>query len=180
MSAWASAQADRRASPKASTSVQAHVPQGPLNFRCDSLEVLSKPAHQQRCRGHVILRRDDLLLCCATLTGDSNADWDLQQVTCVGDVRLQRGEQTLWSDAGTYDVRSGEVTLKGRPLLERGGSRIAGDQMVVSLREQEARVIRPRGQLTPGAQPPAPANTFDFKGPLPALCPIAARPQGPR
>lgn len=179
-SAWASAQAERRASRTTQVPVQAARLQGPIDFRCDRLEVLSKPEHRQICRGHVVVRRDELILCCNALTGASDIDWAVQRISCVGDVRLQRGAQIAWADYGQYDLATGEVVLTGHPVLERAGSRMAAEQLTVRLDEQFARVLRPRGQMTqalPAAAPPA-APTW-LQGPLPALCPIGAKPPGP-
>lgn len=179
-SVWASAQTERRSFKEERRPVQASMPQGPIEFRCDKLEVRSKPEHRQICRGHVIVRRDDLLLCCTTLTGESSADWALQQIVCTGDVRLKRANQTVWSDAARYDVARGEIWLGGAPLLERDGSQLTGEQIIINLSQEHARVVRPRGQLAGMAAPSLPPSSSTQASVLPRACPIGPRPKGPR
>lgn len=180
-SVWASAQTERRAPTPGQRPVAAgHVPQGPIDFRCDKLEIISKPQNRQICRGHVVLRRDDLLLCCTTLIGESDAQWSPQQIICTGDVRLQRANQTVWADAGRYDVALGEVVLTGAPMLERDGSQVFGEQMIVNLSTQQARVVRPRGQLAPALTQSVPQTPRKRSDVLPQQCPIGPRPTGLR
>lgn len=136
---------------------------------------------------HVVVRQDDLLLCCTTLTGESDVAWALTRLSCLGDVRVTRGTETMWAAKGVYDVATGEVVLTGSPMLDRAGSRMTGSQITVSLNGQYARVQAPQGQLVQADPAPSAAGTPPdlmpskqtmFTGPLPAVCPIAPRPRG--
>lgn len=176
-SVWASARTERQSPGQNLVPSSTHAGESAIDFRCDGLEVRSKPEHRQICRGHVILRREDLILCCNTLCGESDADWTLEHIICTGDVRVSRAQQTVWAEHGRYDVLRGEIVLRGTPLLDRAGSQVRGEQVTINLNEQQARVVRPRGQIAEDAAPQAPQTPSARPRALPALCPIGPRPK---
>src|SRR4051812_21134041 len=51
--------------------------EGVLDFRCDSMLIYTKP-NRNVCRGHVVLRRGDLLACCESFEGMADDKWAWQ------------------------------------------------------------------------------------------------------
>lgn len=177
--------------------------QGPLDFRCDKMQVQSK-THRSLCEGNVVFRRGTVFVCCKHFEGFSNDKWELERGVCTDDVRAQRGEELMWSEKADYTAETGELVLTGRPVLRRGPSVIEGERVVARVNEEQARVDKPRGHLVPEEQPPAagakpgeapgaaakpadgarppaakapPPPPPYMSGPLPATCPLPAAPR---
>jgi lipopolysaccharide export system protein LptA len=192
--------------PKPAAPVPAHRPeamggQGPLDFRCDKMQVLTKP-NRTLCEGNVVFRRGTAFVCCKHFEGFANDKWDLERGVCTDDVRAQRGEELMWSEKADYTAQSGELVLTGRPVLRRGLNIIEGERVVALVNEDQARVDKPKGHLVPEEQAPAtgakPAEAPSAKpadgpkppapklppppppymsGPLPATCPLPVAPR---
>jgi len=157
---------------------------GPLDFRCDRMLVKTNP-NRTWCYENVVVRRDDLLFCCRTFAADADKQWQWQQVHCVDEVRAQRGPETMWADKGDYTLSSSELVLTGRPQLQRGASFMDGERIIIDTRTEQARMINPKGAaVTDPKQDPSKTATATttpaaLTGPLPALCPVPARPKRP-
>jgi lipopolysaccharide transport protein LptA len=152
--------------------------QGPLDFRCDAMQVLTKP-NRTVCTGNVVVRRVDLTVCCDKFEGTADDKWQWQKLVCVDDVRARRGEETMWSDRAEFSPTSNDLVLTGRPIVKRGQSVIEGQRITVNVKDDRARVTNPRGRLetseleaAKGNQPPPPT---DMTKPVPTTCPVAGR-----
>ncbi len=151
--------------------------QGPLDFRCDGMQVHSKP-NRTVCSGNVVVRRSDVVLCCQEFEGIADEHWQWQRLLCKGDVRAQRGEETMWAEQAEFMPGSGDLVLTGHPSVKRGASLILGDEVAVNINEDRARIKRPRGRIAKEEQSGKPLPTAGGKGdpqPLPASCPVPAR-----
>ncbi|OGQ78834.1 MAG: hypothetical protein A2289_11530 [Deltaproteobacteria bacterium RIFOXYA12_FULL_58_15] len=147
----------------------------PLEFRCDGMQVLTKPSNRSLCRHNVVIRRGDLLLCCQNFEGIANADWEWQTFTCTENVRATRGTETMWADKATFVLETSELFLTGTPLLRRGKSLLSGTRIVVEVTNDRARLDNPRGVINTNKEvlpPPAPTT-----GTLPDTCPLPPRPR---
>jgi lipopolysaccharide transport protein LptA len=151
--------------------------QGPLDFRCDAMQVYTKP-NRTVCTGNVVVRRSDLLVCCDKFEGVANDDWQWQKLVCVDDVRAQRGEETMWSDRAEFEPNTSDLVLTGRPMVKRGQSIIEGDKVTVNVKDDRARVTKPRGRLETGeleADKKPAAAPADSTKPVPATCPLPVK-----
>lgn len=152
---------------------EARAPTGPLDFRCDEMNLESKP-NRVSCTGNVVARRDTLLVCCDRFEGAADNQWQWRSFKCVNDVRAVRGSELMWSDQALFNLDTGELMLTGRPRLRRGPNLIDGTEISIETETDRARVIRPRGRLAPDAS----ETPFAFaipKGQLPAKCPLPGR-----
>lgn len=147
-------------------------PEGPLDFRCDRMNLESKP-NKGFCTGNIVARRDTLLVCCDRFEASANDKWDWQQFVCVDRVRALRGDELMWSERAHFNLDTGALTLTGNPRLRRGPNLLRGDRIVIDTRTDRAQVIRPRGILDPDAEIPEAAALPS--GELPAKCPLPAR-----
>jgi lipopolysaccharide export system protein LptA len=140
------------------------------------MQVLTKP-NRTICIGNVVFRRGPTLVCCQRFEGFANDQWDLERGVCTEDVRARRGEELMWSDKADYTAASGELVLTGRPLLRRGQSLIEGERVIAHVREEQAKIDKPRGRVvseTEGASPRQAPPPKASEGPLPQACPLPA------
>ena len=148
---------------------------GPLDFRCDGMQVLAKP-NRTLCRGNVIIRRSDILVCCDNFEGEADDNWQWQRLVCFDNVRAQRHDETIWAQHAEFVPQSSDLVLTGRPVVKRGESVLEGERVIVNTNDEHARIEKPRGQLLsldmkqkapPAVDPSAPLP------PLPKKCPLA-------
>ncbi len=149
----------------------AEVGDRPLEFRCDAMQILTKP-NRAVCQGNVVLRRDDLLVCCRYFEGHADTAWGWQRFVCTQEVRARRGDETMWADKAEFDVATSALTLSGQPQLQRGQSLLSGQRIIVDVKQDRARVIKPTGVIHQATgERPAPAPD-PIAGALPATCPL--------
>ncbi len=148
-------------------------PTGPLDFRCDSMNLESKP-NRVSCSGNIVARRDDLLVCCERFEGAADDQWQWRSFKCINDVRAVRGSELMWSDEARFNLESGELVLTGRPRLRRGPNLLDGTEILIETETDRARVIKPRGRLDPDAENIPDAYSIP-KGKLPSKCPLPSR-----
>ena len=156
--------------------------QGPLDFRCDNMQVFSKP-NRTLCRGNVVMRRSDILVCCVQFEGVADERWQWEKLVCNEDVRAQRGDEILWADKAELMPKSSDVVLTGRPVVRRAESVIEGERITVNASEDRARVDKPRGHFGPNdfkvsTKPAPPAAAAP--APLPGTCPVPGAPASRR
>jgi lipopolysaccharide transport protein LptA len=153
------------------------VNKGPLDFRCDQMLVKTNP-NRTMCYENVVVRRGDLLVCCRTLTAEADKQWQWQQFHCLDDVRAERGLEIMWADKGDYTLAANELVLTGRPQIRRGQSVMDGEKILVDTHTEQARVINPKGTaVTAPKQDQQKEASAPPSGPLPAVCPLMARPK---
>jgi hypothetical protein len=146
-----------------------------IDFRCDSMRVLSRP-NRTVGRRHVVIRRADLLICCDQFETTADPLWRWQRMVCRNGVRAQRGDEVVWADHAELILDRNDLVLTGRPILRRGATWLTGSRVTLNLDESQARILRPRGHL-PGEEQAylSPLVPIDLTAPLPATCPIAPR-----
>jgi len=147
--------------------------QGPIEFKCDSMQVLTNP-NRGICRDNVIVRRGDLMVCCSQFVGAATPDWEWSSFTCEGDVIARRTNETMWSHKATFNLKTFELVLTGAPLLQRGKSYLQGTKITLNIHNDQAQINQPRGVMIKTRSPTVltPITT----GPLPKQCPLPPRP----
>lgn len=156
----------------AAQSGERDAPEGPLDFRCDRMNLESKP-NKGVCTGNIVARRDTLLVCCDKFEANADDKWDWQQFVCVDRVRALRGDELMWSDRAHFNLETGALTLTGRPRLRRGPNLLRGDRIVIDTKSDRAQVIKPRGVLDPDSALETAVSMPS--GELPSRCPLPAR-----
>lgn len=154
--------------------------QGPIDFRCDGMQIFSKP-NRVECKGNVVVRRSDILICCELFEGFGDDKWQWEKFTCKNDVRGQRPDELMESDYAVFVLGTNNLVLTGRPRLQRGKSLLAGERIVVDVKTNEAQIEKPRGRIEQAdtkidasVLPPQIDETH-----LPSTCPVP-RIQPPR
>ena len=147
-----------------------------IDFRCDAGRVETDP-NRSHCTGRVIVRRPDVLLCCDTMVGDADKDWQWKSMTCSGNVRVQHGSEWVWAKKAVFNPTSSAITLTGDPVVQRGRSVIAGDVVTVLIERDQAMVERPIGRVQNAQTEVRPLPEFTRISPLPEKCPLPAGPK---
>ena len=148
----------------------------PLEFRCDGMEVLSSP-NRTICRGNVVARQSHLTLCCDHFEASADAQWQWTSLRCIDGVRAAKGDERMWAQQAEINLLESTITLTGQPWLERGTSLLQGDQIVVTLAGDHAKISKPRGLVVDPKRHAAPSKPrLSVSEPLPKTCPIAAAP----
>ena len=167
-----------------------------VNFRCDGLQLLDR-GRRVRCTGNVVLREQDLLVCCDALDAEADVTGSWRAVHCVGGVRVAQQDARVWAERADYAPQQGLLTLRGAPQLQRGRSVLHGEQVRLwrgvgagdgaGDGEVLAEIDRPRGLVQAADAPPAanarPAPNPESApawstGPLPPVCPLPGAPAG--
>lgn len=153
-------------------------PEGPVDFRCDQGQATRQP-NRWICRHNVVVRRGELWVCCERFEGYRTEAGDWNRFVCEGTVRARRGDELMWARRGTFIMATSDLILTGAPEVQRAGSLLRGERIVIDTKYDQARVENPRGRLettnpdTVATLPPLPP------GPLPARCPLPPRPTTP-
>jgi len=145
---------------------------GPVEFVCDAMRLVNKP-RRTLCRGHVVVRRGDWLLCCEQFEGTMDESGQWQRLVCSKNVRARRKDEMMWAQEATFLFTAGSLTLTGKPLLLRGASLLHGERIVIDTKGERAQIERPRGRTLagpPAILPPLPT------GDVPTQCPLPSAP----
>lgn len=156
---------------------------GPVDFRCESLQVARAPAPSV-CQGAVVLRKENMLLCCDTLQAQADASGAWQRFVCRGNVRAQHNDAFVWADSAAFDVRDDTLLLTGKPLVSRQQSLLAGTSIRIFLGSERLDVQQPRGTMAQYMAATATTSALGmpkqvFIGPLPQTCPLPSKPSQP-
>ena len=149
----------------------------PIDFRCDGMQ-LDRANGRHTCQGNVIIRQDDVLLCCQELEGIADAEGRWLTATCRGDVRLRRADDLAWADEAVYRPERRQLVLQGTPLLRRGASVMLGERILVNLDSTQVHITAPRGHVQPESISLA-GTAPAVRVPLPTACPLAAARRRP-
>ena len=150
--------------------------EGPIDFRCDSGQMFTKP-NRAICRNNVVVRRGELLVCCHLFEGFANDEGTWERFVCSDDVRARRGSEIMWANKAVFILETSDLILTGRPAVQRGQSIFRGERIVIHTKSDRARIERPRGTMQPADTPIPAADTLPLKGALPARCPIQPAPK---
>ena len=149
----------------------------PVDFVCDSMEVQDKPRSLQ-CSGNVVLRQDNLILCCDRFTGfmDQNSRWT--QFHCQDKVRASRNGELMWSREARFIIKESRLTLTGKPILQRGNDILQGQKIVVRTDQDRVNIVKPEGRIRPRNEVVTRQNPqWATSGKLPHRCPLPTKPK---
>ena len=143
----------------------------PVPFRCDKLSLDGKK-HIVRCEGNVVVRYDNLLLCCTYFTAQADKQWRWQNMHCRDDVRAYMDGRWVWGDKAEYSSATRHLHVTGSPLLRQGATWFRGSELHIDLNSEEANLSHPRGVLDRSPATDAPPPVYQV---LPKRCPLPAR-----
>ncbi|MEK7704479.1 MAG: LptA/OstA family protein [Myxococcota bacterium] len=148
---------------------------GPLDFRCDRMDIETKP-NRAICHDNVVVRRGELLVCCRTFEGFADEEWQWQRFICHDDVRAQRADESMWSERAEFLLASSDLILTGKPHVQRGKSMFEGRKVVVNVESDRANISQPRGVFVSQEKLAPPVPLVPEGKALPSKCPIPADP----
>jgi lipopolysaccharide export system protein LptA len=143
---------------------------GPLDFRCDNMQVQSKP-NRTICRKNVVLRRADLFVCCDLMESFADDKWDWEKVICKSNVRALRQEDLVWADRAELQINASDLILTGKPKVKRGANILAGQRVIINVESDRARIEHPRAYFNKNAKKVT-LPAIPWEGELPTKCPL--------
>lgn len=69
---------------------------------------------------------------------EQDAERELTRIETRGHVKVMLPDQVAYGQTGIYQIKEGLIVLKGSPKIVRGENTLAGDKIVVYLRENRA------------------------------------------
>jgi lipopolysaccharide export system protein LptA len=109
---------------------------GPIDFDAAHLEVLDAQ-NQALLSGNVVIRQGKLTLNADRVkllyTKNSSGDPEIDRLDARGNVKLVSPSERAAGNTGIYDVSARIITLIGDVTLDRGGSLLKGQRLVLNL-----------------------------------------------
>lgn len=110
------------------------------------------PKHQIEYSGNPVrLTRGDATLTCKRLRAQLDEAEQVQQATCEGDVRFERGERVVTCAKATYEEAASRLTCEGKPVIQSGALSATGSRLVYDLKRDEVTMDDVQGTV-PGTQ----------------------------
>ena len=119
-----------------------------LTYHCDEITMLNRENRIQ-CRGHAVVKRDDLTIKCDILEVITDDKHNPKRVLCMENVFMKTADGESKSEKAEYDAEKEVVTLSGNPKLKRGDSEIAGETIIYDIKNERLRVKQGKGTVAP-------------------------------
>lgn len=126
----------------------------PVEIAADSLSV-DQASGAATFTGHVVIGQGEMRLSADRVRVEYGAGGqrDIRSLQASGGVTLVSGPDAAEADSASYDIASGNVTMRGNVLLSQGGNVLSGNQMQVDLKTGSARIDgRVRSILQPSGK----------------------------
>jgi len=131
----------------------------------------SWPTRKVRMEGKpfVTITREDMVLTCRRLVGDTDVAGDVARATCEGEVRLVRGTRTVTCERAQYDRDAARILCEGNPVLRDGETEARGKRLTYLLipdevlLEEAVQATVPAQQVEQVSKKPAPTKPAPTK-----------------
>jgi lipopolysaccharide export system protein LptA len=116
------------------SALKGHNSNAPVDVTADRLEVQDR-ADRAIFAGNVKVKQDELTLNTARLTiaYTSSGGVQIKRLDASGGVTVQSPSETATGSVGIYDLDRKLITLVGNVVLQRSGSQINGQRLVIDL-----------------------------------------------
>jgi len=116
------------------SALKGHNSNAPIDLTADRLEVQDR-ADRAMFTGNVKVRQDELSLDTSRLTVaySSSSGVQIKRLDASGGVTVRSPSETARGALGIYDLDRKLITLVGNVVLEREGSQISGQRLVIDL-----------------------------------------------
>ena len=116
------------------SALKGHNSDAPIDLTADRLEVQDR-ADRAIFAGNVKVRQDELTLDTSRLTVaySSSGGVQIKRLDASGGVTVRSPSETARGDFGIYDLDRKLITLVGDVVLQREGSSISGQRLVIDL-----------------------------------------------
>ncbi|NUT01125.1 MAG: OstA family protein [Sphingomonas sp.] len=121
------------------SALKGHNSNAPIDLQADRLEVQDR-ADRAIFAGNVHVRQDALTLDTSRLTVaySSSGGVQINRLDASGGVTVRSPSETARGSFGIYDLDRKLITLVGNVVLERGGSQLNGQRLVIDLESGRA------------------------------------------
>ena len=116
------------------SALKGHNSNAPIDLTADRLEVQDR-ADRAMFSGNVRVRQDELTLDTSRLTVaySSSGGVQIKRLDASGGVTVRSPSETARGSFGIYDLDRKLITLVGNVVLERQGSQLSGQRLVIDL-----------------------------------------------
>jgi lipopolysaccharide export system protein LptA len=116
------------------SALKGHNSDAPIDLTADRLEVQDR-ADRAMFSGNVKVRQDELTLDTARLTVaySSSGGVQIKRLDASGGVTVRSPSETARGSFGIYDLDRKLITLVGNVVLQRQGSQLSGQRLVIDL-----------------------------------------------
>ena len=116
------------------SALKGHNSDAPIDLTADRLEVQDR-ADRAMFSGNVKVRQDELTLDTARLTVaySNSGGVQIKRLDASGGVTVRSPSETARGSFGIYDLDRKLITLVGNVVLERQGSQLSGQRLVIDL-----------------------------------------------
>ena len=116
------------------SALKGHTSDAPIDLTADRLEVQDR-ADRAMFSGNVKVRQDELTLDTSRLTVaySSSGGVQIKRLDASGGVTVRSPSETARGSFGIYDLDRKLITLVGNVVLERQGSQLSGQRLVIDL-----------------------------------------------
>ena len=116
------------------SALKGHNSDAPIDLTADRLEVQDR-ADRAIFAGNVHVRQDDLTLDTSRLTVaySSSGGVQIKRLDASGGVTVRSPSETARGSFGIYDLDRKLITLVGNVVLQRQGSQLSGQRLVIDL-----------------------------------------------
>ena len=116
------------------SALKGHNSDAPIDLTADRLEVQDR-ADRAMFSGNVKVRQDELTLDTSRLTVaySSRGGVQIKRLDASGGVTVRSPSETARGSFGIYDLDRKLITLVGNVVLERQGSQLSGQRLVIDL-----------------------------------------------
>ena len=116
------------------SALKGHNSDAPIDLTADRLEVQDR-ADRAMFSGNVKVRQDELTLDTSRLTVaySSSGGVQIKRLDASGGVTVRSPSETARGSFGIYDLDRKLITLVGNVVLERQGSQLSGQRLVIDL-----------------------------------------------
>ncbi|NCC51528.1 MAG: lipopolysaccharide transport periplasmic protein LptA [Spartobacteria bacterium] len=96
--------------------------------------------------GNVVVTDPEMKLTAERMNVTFNKKSEVQAIDAVGDVRIQQEDKVANAGEASYNVKTGQITLKDNPRVRRGKDLLQGD-VITFWRDENKMICEPRARL---------------------------------
>lgn len=106
----------------------------PINVTSDSM-VVEREQGVVTFKGNVVAKKEDLLIRSEVLKVFYGKERDIERIEAIGNVRIERGDITTWSEKAEFFNKEDKLVLTGTPKVVEGQNSVEGERITLFLKE---------------------------------------------
>ncbi len=96
--------------------------------------------------GNVVVTDPEMKLTADRMNVTFDKKSEVESIDATGDVRIQQDDKVANAGEAVYNVKTGQIVLKGNPRVRRGNDLLQGD-VITFWRDENKMICEPRARL---------------------------------